>query len=55
MLEGMNYLTGKKVMKFSGDGTATVFQLPEYNIQSVDSVMVGVELKVKVQITRLTL
>ncbi len=47
MLEGMNYLTGKKSMKFSGDGTATVFQLPEYNIQSIDSVMVGVELKVK--------
>lgn len=47
ILEGMNYLTGKKKMKFSGDGEATVFQLPELNIESVDEVMVGPAVKVK--------
>jgi hypothetical protein len=47
ILEGMNYLTGKKSMKFSGDGTSTIFQLPELNIDSVDKVMVGPAEKVK--------
>jgi hypothetical protein len=41
ILEGINYLTGKKTMKFSGTGSATVYQLPELNIDSVDKVMVG--------------
>jgi hypothetical protein len=41
ILEGMNYLTGQKTMKFSGDGSASVFQLPEYAIDSVDLVIVG--------------
>jgi hypothetical protein len=39
--ESLNYLTGTKHIKFSGNGTATVYQLPELNIQSVDKVMVG--------------
>ena len=41
MLEGINYLTGKKAMKFSGNGTATLYQLNETDIDSVDSVYVG--------------
>lgn len=41
MLEGINYLTGKKTMKFSANGTATVYQLPEYAIGSVDLVTVN--------------
>jgi hypothetical protein len=40
-LESINYLTGKKIMKFSGDNTAKVYQLPEYAINSVDSVIVN--------------
>lgn len=39
--EGINLLTGKKRQWFSGDGTATVYQLRETNITSVDSVEVG--------------
>ncbi|HHX11118.1 MAG TPA: DUF2460 domain-containing protein [Firmicutes bacterium] len=45
ILEGLNYLTGKKKMKFSGNGSATVFQLPELSIGSVDKVVVGVSTK----------
>lgn len=41
MLESINNLTGKKSMKFSGNGVATVYQLPEYNIASIDSVVVN--------------
>lgn len=41
ILEGMNYLTGKKKIKFSADGDATIYQLPEYDIDSVDSVVVN--------------
>lgn len=41
ILEGINYLTGTKIMKFSGNGSATVYQLPELLINSVDSVSVG--------------
>jgi len=41
ILEGINYLTGKKMMNFSGNGSATVYQLPEYDIDSVDVVAVG--------------
>lgn len=41
ILEDINYLTGQKIMKFSGDNTATVYQLPEQNITSVDSVVVN--------------
>lgn len=41
ILEGMNYLTGQKTMKFSANGTASLFQLPEYAIDSVDLVIVG--------------
>lgn len=43
ILEGMNYITGKKKMRFSADGETTIFQLPEYNIDSVDSVFIGAE------------
>lgn len=39
--EGINYITGKKKMNFSADGQSFIFQLPEYNINSVDSVYVG--------------
>jgi hypothetical protein len=42
ILEGLNYLTGKKSMKFSGNDEDTVYQLPELNIESVDKVMVGI-------------
>ena len=41
ILEGINYLTGTKKMKFSGNGSAPVYQLPEYNIDRIDSVTVG--------------
>lgn len=41
MLEGLNYLTGKKAMKFSGDGSSPIYQLNETNIESVESVYVG--------------
>lgn len=41
ILEAMNYLTGKKKMKFSADGDYAIFQLPEYDIDSVDSVTVN--------------
>ena len=39
--EGINYITGKKKMNFSADGQSFIFQLPEYDIDSVDSVYVG--------------
>jgi hypothetical protein len=41
ILEAGNYLTGQKTKKYSGDNTATVYQLPELSIASVDSVYVG--------------
>lgn len=41
ILEAINYLSGTKIMKFSGDNLATVYQLPELAIDSVDSVTVG--------------
>lgn len=41
ILEGMNYISGQKTMKFSGDNLATVYQLPEYVVESVDTVIVG--------------
>ena len=41
IVEGINYITGKKKIRFSADGTATVFQLPEDKIDSVDSVFIG--------------
>lgn len=41
ILEGINYLTGSKIMKFSGDNTATIYQLNETDIDSVDSVTVN--------------
>lgn len=39
--EQANLLTGAKRMTFSGDGTSTVYQLPETNIESVDKVEVN--------------
>ena len=45
LLESLNYLTGQKTQKFSGNGAATVYQLLETNITSVDSVYVGGVLK----------
>ncbi len=47
MLEAINYLNGTKAMKFSATGSATVYQLLEYSITSVDSVMVNGVTKVK--------
>lgn len=41
MLESINYLTGKKTQKFSGNATATVFQLAELSIGSVNEVYVN--------------
>ena len=37
-LEQLNRLTGKRRVQFSPDGTAKVFQLPEQDIDAVDSV-----------------
>ena len=45
MLESINYLTGSKTQKFSGNGSATVFQLAELDIDLVDSVYINGELK----------
>jgi hypothetical protein len=45
ILEGLNYLTGKKSMKYSGNATATIYQLNETAIASVDSVTVNSVLK----------
>lgn len=41
--EPINILTGKKHMTFNGNGTSTVFHLPEKNIQSVDKVIVNTQ------------
>jgi hypothetical protein len=41
ILESINYITGTKMMKFSGNNSATVYQLPELSIGSVDSVVVN--------------
>ena len=41
LLEGINYITGKKKMWFSATGTDTIYQLMEYGIDSVDSVTVN--------------
>jgi hypothetical protein len=41
MLESLNYLTGAKTQKFSGNNSDTIYQLPELDIDSVDSVYVG--------------
>lgn len=41
MLESINYLTGQKTQKFSANGSATVYQLPELSIGSVDTVVVN--------------
>jgi hypothetical protein len=41
ILESINYLTGSKIKKISGNGSATVYQLPEISIASVDSVTVN--------------
>jgi hypothetical protein len=43
LLEGINYLTGQKKQKFSADGSATVYQLAELDIDSVDTVEVDGE------------
>jgi hypothetical protein len=45
ILESINYLTGKKTQKFSGNASATVYQLAELSIGSVDSVYVNGALK----------
>lgn len=39
LLEGINKLNGKRRVWFSPDGTATVFQLPEAGLTSIDSVI----------------
>ena len=41
LLEAINYINGQKTQKFSGDNTATVYQLLETSIGSVDTVKVG--------------
>jgi hypothetical protein len=43
--EGINVLTGKKRQTFSGDNAATVYQVAETSIASVDQVYVGGVLK----------
>lgn len=39
-LEPVNMLTGKRRVRFSADGTATVYQLPEKDVSSIDFVFV---------------
>lgn len=39
--ESINQLTGKKHQTFSGDNTATVYQLAETSVDSIDQVYVG--------------
>ena len=39
-LEPVNMLTGKRRVRFSADGTAKVYQLPEKNVTSIDFVFV---------------
>jgi hypothetical protein len=41
ILESINYLTGTKSKKYSGNGSATLYQLPELSINSVDTVYVN--------------
>lgn len=41
LLEDINYITGQKIQKFSGDGITAVFQLLELDVNSVDEVKVG--------------
>jgi len=41
ILESINYLTGTKIKKYSGNGSSTVYQLPELGINSVDLVTVN--------------
>lgn len=41
LLEAINYINGQKTQKFSGDNLATVYQLLETDMDSVDSVKVG--------------
>ena len=41
ILEPINYLIGTKIIKFSGDNAATVYQLPELSIDSIDMVTVN--------------
>lgn len=43
LVENVNRLTGKRRVQFSTDGTATVFQLPEKDINEVSSVKSGGE------------
>lgn len=43
--EGINLLTGKKRQTFSADGTATIYQLAETAVNSVDKVLVNGALK----------
>lgn len=38
LLEGVNKLTGARRARYSPDGTATVFHLPETNVESIDYV-----------------
>jgi len=45
LLESINYLIGQKTQKFSGNSSATVYQLAELAIGSVDTVYVGGGLK----------
>lgn len=45
ILEPLNYLTGKKTQRFSGNGSATVYQLAELDVDSVDTVYVNGELQ----------
>lgn len=41
LLEGINYISGQKAQKFSSTGSATVYKLLEYDIDSVDSVYIN--------------
>jgi hypothetical protein len=41
LLESINYLSGQKTQKFSGNASATVYQLLETSITSIDTVKVG--------------
>lgn len=42
-VENVNRLTGKRRVQFSADGKATVFQLPEKGLLSVDKIVIGAD------------
>ena len=44
-VENVNRLTGKRRCRYSADGTATAYQLPEKHVLSIDKVLIGKEIQ----------